>query len=71
MLDKFEAICTHAFMIIGGIVLTPALVIVTIIYFIFGLILSMVSTDNIPELVRAYKDMCRHAFSKGKEIWNV
>lgn len=71
MLDKFETICIRTLMVIGGIASIPTAVIITIIYFIIGLILSLVSTENMPELIRTYKDTCSSAFSKGKEIWNV
>lgn len=71
MLDKFETICIRTLMVIGSIVLIPAMVIISFIYFIIGLILSLVSTENIPELMHTYKDMCSYAFSKGKEFWNV
>ena len=71
MLDKFETICIRTLMVIGSIVLIPAMVIISFIYFIIGLILSLVSTENIPELIHTYKDICSLAFSKGKEIWNV
>ena len=71
MLDKFETICIRTLMVIGSIVLIPAMVIISFIYFIIGLILSLVSTENIPELMHTYKDICSLAFSKGKEIWNV